>query len=292
MRYRSLGKTGLKVSAIGIGGIPIQRVNFEEAQKTLVSGFSKGITLIDTARAYTNSEEKIGSILRGYDRREEIIVATKSGSKTKDGMLADVEKSLVLLGIPVIHLYQLHGVNSEADLKQVMAPDGAYNALVEAKRNGKIKHIGITSHSCDILRKVIPQGFFETIQVPVNFIEQKPNLEIIQLAVDHGLGVLAMKPMGGGGGVFSNAVASLKWILLHPVSAAIPGMADVAEVEENVRAGDGDPACSSAELQQLEKDAATWSGKFCRRCDYCQPCPQEIIISLALRLDRFYSRFG
>jgi len=195
LEYRKLGKSELKVSAIGFGGIPIQKTNKEQVKELLIRCEEKGVNFIDTARGYTVSEEYIGYALEG--RREKWIIATKSMARDKDSMIKDVEKSLENLRTDYIDLYQLHNVKTDEDYYKVLSEDGAYNALLEMKGKGKIGHIGITSHSLDILNIAVETGKFETIMYPYNLVENQGE-KLFNRAKELNIGVIAMKPMAGG----------------------------------------------------------------------------------------------
>jgi len=288
MEYRVLGRTGLKVSVIGFGGIPVQRITMSEAETVVNRALERGINFFDTARAYTDSEEKLGRVLRR--RREEVVIATKSMARTREAMRADIEKSLKTLGVDCIDLYQLHNVKDEEALRQVFAPDGALEALKEARERGLIRHIGITGHIGDFLIRALRTGEMETVQFPFNVIEAEGAGELFAQAERAGAGVIVMKPLAGG--ALTRADLALRFILEHPVSTVIPGMDTVEQVDENAGVGDAPRALSPSERQALEEEAARLGPGFCSRCEYCQPCPQEIDIPMVFLLDGYYTRYG
>ncbi|NLW44035.1 MAG: aldo/keto reductase [Syntrophomonadaceae bacterium] len=288
MRYRQLGKTGLWVSVIGFGGIPIQRVDDQTAMQLVNRALNLGINFFDTARGYTDSEAKLGLVLR--ERQQEAIIATKSMARTREEMARDIEKSLRALGTEYIDLYQVHNVQHPSELEQVLKPGGAIEALLEAKKSGIIKHIGITSHIKELFKDALKTGFFETIQLPFNPIESDGIPEILDLAAAHGAGVIIMKPLAGGS--IKNAALALKYILEYPVSTIIPGMDSLQQVEENASIGSWSDNLTPAEREMLNREIKEIGITFCRRCGYCRPCPQGIDIPLVFLLDGYYTRYG
>lgn len=287
MKYRVLGKTGLKVSVIGFGGIPVQRVGAGEAGEIVGRALDLGINFFDTARGYTDSEVKLGSVLKV--RRKEAFIATKSLARTAEGMAADIKKSLETMGVDYIDLYQMHNVKDRAALEQVFGPGGALAALKEAKKDGVIGHIGITGHIKSFLAEALRTGEIETVQFPFNAVELAGARELFKLAEKTGAGVIAMKPLAGG--ALRYAGPALKFILEHPVSTVIPGMDRLEQVDENARLGDGPLLLTAEEKEALDKEAGLLGATFCRRCEYCQPCSQGIDIPGVFLLDGYYTRY-
>ncbi|WP_449240356.1 aldo/keto reductase [Desulfoscipio gibsoniae] len=287
MHYRQLGRTGLNVSVIGFGGIPIQRVSQEEATAIVHRALDKGINFFDTARGYTDSEAKLGEVFKNC--RSKVIIATKSMARTKDGMAADIKKSLDTLGVDYIDLYQLHNVKDRAALEQVFKPDGALAALKEAKKAGVIKHIGITGHIRDYLVEALKSGELETVQFPFNAVEAGGAQELFDQAEQARAGIIIMKPLAGG--AIRNTNLALRFILEHNVSTVIPGMDSPVQVDENAMAGQELLPLSAAEKKVLDEESGTLGAVFCRRCEYCQPCPQGIDIPTVFLLDGYYTRY-
>lgn len=288
MQYRDLGKTGLKISAVGFGGIPIQRVPAGGVDAIINRALDLGINFFDTARGYTDSESKLGAVLK--IRRQEIIIATKSMARTGEEMAADVNKSLDTLGVDYIDLYQLHNVKDKAALEQVLSPGGALAALKAAKKDGLIKHIGITGHIKSFLLEALKTGEMETVQFPFNAVELNGVRELLDLANQMGIGVIVMKPLAGG--AIRNTGLALRFILEHPVSTVIPGMDSLEQVDENVRAGKEPLLLSADERKILAEEAGKLGDAFCRRCEYCQPCQQGIDIPTVFLLDGYFSRYN
>lgn len=287
MQYRQLGQTGLNVSVIGFGGIPIQRLTDEEADRVIRKALEAGINFFDTARAYTDSEAKLGRILAGCV--DQVIIATKSLARTAVAMREDVDKSLSALNVQRIDLYQLHNVKDEAALKQVLGPDGALAALREAREQGKIKHIGITGHIKPILIEAIKTGAFETVQFPFNPVETAGAEEIFTLADQMAMGTIIMKPLAGG--AFRDASLPLRFILEHPICTVIPGMDSVEQINQNVGLVSERAHLTASERETLNREAALLGSEFCRRCEYCAPCDMEIDIPTVFLLDGYYTRY-
>lgn len=280
MRYRKLGSTDIFVSEVSCGGIPIQKLNEKEASELVDAMIEKGINFIDTARGYTNSEVLFGSALKG--RREKFYIATKSMARTYDGMKKDIEISLKNLQTEYIDLYQMHNVKKDEDIS------GALLALKEAKEFGKIKHIGITSHSKESIEKWLDCIDIETIQFPYNFLEIDAE-NVFERASKLNKGVIVMKPLAGG--VIDNASIALKYILKNKnVSCAIPGMESVEQIYENSSLDIYELSCEEEKYildmqESLEKD-------FCHRCGYCLPCSKGIDIPSCFMFYGYYKRYG
>jgi len=284
---RRLGKTGLEATIIGFGGIPIQLLSEAEAIATVRRAYEMGVNFFDTARAYTTSEERIGKALEG----REYIIATKSGAREAEGVYAEVLRSLENLRRKQIDLYQFHGVNSDEDLEKVLAAGGAMEGLRRARREGKIAHIGITGHRRETLVKAVQIcDEFETVQVPFNIVEEEAAEALLPLCGRNHVGSIAMKPAGGGN--FSNAPLSIKWTLNQPISVAIPGMGNLAEAEEDVAIGLGEVRLTAAERAACEEMKSELGPRICRRCGYCEPCPNGVQIFLILNGRPIMKRMG
>ena len=278
MRYQQLGKTGLEVSELGFGGIPILRLETGEAEKTVRHAFDRGINFFDTAYAYRDSEEKIGRAFAG--RRDKVIIATKTMRRDGAGALEQLEQSLQRLQTDYIDLYQLHQVAQESVWQTISAPGGALEVLQKAKVAGKIRFLGVTSHSRPMAIKLIQTGLFSTVQFPFNFIEVDAAGDLHPEARRLGLGILVMKPFAGG--VIDNATVAFKYLRQFPDAIPLPGFDSVAAVDEVVsfyemsnQVSDEDEALMTTYRRELGQ-------QFCRRCEYCQPCPQGVMITPAM----------
>ena len=277
---RILGKTGLKICEIGFGGIPIQNINKEQTKELFCEMERVGINFIDTARGYTISEELIGYALEG--KREKFILATKSMSRSYEGMKNDIEISLQNMKTNYIDLYQLHNVSLNEDIT------GAIKALEEAKNNNLIGHIGITTHSAEVLEREVNLNRFETIQFPYNIVESQGE-KFFEKAKDNNIGIIVMKPLAGG--AIDKPKVALKYILDNPnISVAIPGMDTVEKVLENVSVIG--KKLTEEEQKEVINIKESLQGDFCRRCGYCMPCPIGINIPLVFLCEGYYERYG
>jgi len=290
MQETILGKTGLKIKKLGFGGIPIQRVSEEDAIVVVRRCFELGINYYDTARAYSVSEERIGKSLE--DVRDEVILASKSGRRDGKGLLEELDISLRNLRTDHIDVYQLHNVSSKDAWEKIKKPGGALEALYKAKNDGKILHLGITSHDPAILTDIVREDVFETIMIPYNYLTYQPEEALLPLCKKMNVGTVIMKPFGGG--AFSNANTALKFSLGKNFSdVVIPGVAHIHEVEENVQIASRSYTLSENELELIEKDRKELDREFCRACGYCQPCQKGIPISYVMRAEsQFLKRMG
>ena len=288
MRRMILGKTGIEAARMGFGGIPIQRVSETQAVEIVLYALEKGMDFIDTSRMYTTSETRIGKALRETDRK--VAIATKSFARSADGIQRDVETSLKELQRDHIDIYQCHGISSEEEYRRVVSANGALDGLRKAKEQGLIGHIGITSHSLDLLDKVVDDGLFETIMVCLSFLEPAAKDKILPKARAKNIGVIAMKPFSGG--VIEAPEIALKWVLSLPDVLVIAGVEYKELIDQNWDAFQGDYAMTEAEVRTMEEICKQFDKDFCRRCDYCQPCPSEIPIQFVLGLRSMVKRAG
>jgi predicted aldo/keto reductase-like oxidoreductase len=287
---QALGKTGIKSTILGFGGIPIQQVSINEAVAVVQRAVDLGINYFDTARAYSDSETKIGIALEKV--RSRCIIATKSTAKTKSEMEQTIATSLKELRTDYIDIYQCHNIQNREMLRQVLAPDGAVAALKDAKKKGIIGHIGITSHSVPLLIEAIETtDVFETILVPYNYVETDIVDKLLPLAQKKRIGMIAMKPFGGGAFI-DNPRMALKFVLEQPVSIALVGMQTVTEVEVNVRLSKQLGKLTPQEKKIIAQIELALGKNFCRRCGYCQPCSAGIEISYILNAKLIYKRYG
>jgi predicted aldo/keto reductase-like oxidoreductase len=283
-----LGKTGLRVSRIGFGGIPIQRLTENEAVSVVSRCIDLGVTFLDTANAYTTSEERIGKAIAG--RREELIIATKTGARDKQTALEHLENSLRCLQTDYIDLWQFHNVSTVEAHDEILGPGGAMEAAQEALQAGKVRHVGFSSHSMDMALKMVPSGLFETIQFPFNFVTSEPADELLPLAEEHDVGFIAMKPFAGG--MLADATLVIKYLLQFDAVVPDPGIETIEEIEEIVDIVNGAWKLTMQERQAIENFRIQAGTRFCRRCEYCQPCPQGVRISTIMNLPSFLNRFS
>ena len=286
MQYRTLGNTGLQVSRLGFGGIPIQKTDREQTRRLMLALAENGINYIDTARGYTVSEEYLGYGLEGI--RDQFILATKSRARTREGMEKDIRTSLSNLRTDRIELYQIHNPNA-ADLEQVVAPGGALEALLAAKAEGKILHIGITLHSLELFQKALELSWVETIMFPYNIVETQAKA-LIAACHQKGIGFIAMKPLAGG--ALEDATLALRFLTADEnVDVIIPGMAEEKELYQNMQAVCSQESISPEEQKKMEAIRLELGSHFCRRCNYCAPCTAGISIPAVFLMEGYYRRY-
>ena len=286
MEKRVLGRTDIKASVVGFGGIPIQGLSFAGAERVLLHAFDSGIDFYDTARGYTDSEEKLGRALEQH--RDTIYIATKAMSRDAAGMKGELEASLRNLRTGMIDLYQFHAVGSRQQLERILGPGGAYETLAKARDEGKVRWIGITGHSRDILLEATRLGMFDTVQLPFNAIETEWEDEVLPAAHAAEMGTIGMKPIAGG--ALADVPSAIRFTLTRGIDISIPGMDSVEQVEENITAADLVPPCPG-ELEALVKEKEAWGELFCRRCGYCMPCPSGLNIPFLLLIEGYYNRY-
>lgn len=288
MRYLILGKTGLQVSEVGFGAIPIIRLSLDEAVRVLWRAFDRGITLYDTAHVYLDSEEKIGRAFDGL--RHEVVLATKTLKRDRRGAEDDLELSLRRLRTDYLDLYQLHQVSQEADYQTLTGPHGALEAVVRAREGGKIRHLGVTSHNLEMALRLVETDLFSVIQFPFNFMEDAALSELHPLARERGLGVLAMKPFCGG--LVDNARVAFTFLRQFPEVIPLAGWDSVEHVDEVLDLYETENVVTAADLAARERYREELGEQFCRRCEYCQPCAQGVMITPAMLYGILAHRMG
>ena len=289
MKYTTLGKTNLKISVVGLGGIPIQKTDVAGVKSVLDACVEMGINYIDTARAYTVSEEYLGAALLG--RREKFIIATKSMARDYESMKADIEKSLTNLRTDYIDLYQIHNIRNEDEFALCFGENGAYKALTEAKEAGKIHHIGATAHAPEAFERLITEfeDQIETVMFPYNIVENQGE-KLMAKCTEKNIGFIAMKPLAGGN--LDDATLALRYILQNPdCTVVIPGMGDAREVYQNAETSELD-ALNEEEMLLCEKIRNELGQNFCRRCGYCAPCTKGIDIPSNFLIANYLRRYG
>ncbi|MEI7638833.1 MAG: aldo/keto reductase [Syntrophus sp. (in: bacteria)] len=278
MRYVMLGRTGLEISELGFGGIPIIRLNMDTAIQVLRRAYERGITFYDTANAYRDSEDKIGRAFEGI--RGKIIIATKTIQRNAKSATDQLENSLRMLKTDYIDLYQLHQIAQEKDWQAVTAPDGALEAVVKAREEGKIRFIGVTSHNLPMAIKLVKTGLFSTIQFPFNFIEYAAKDELFHAAREAGMGIISMKPFAGG--MIDNAEVAIKYLRQYPEAVPIPGYDSMESVDQVTAYYQLPNVVTDNDRKLMEKYRIDLGKQFCRRCEYCQPCPNGVMITMAM----------
>ena len=287
MEYRILGKTGLKISRMGFGGIPIQKIDAAGTKELMRKLREAGINYIDTARGYTVSESYLGEALEGI--RQDFVLATKSMARDKAGMAKDIDTSLCNLRTDYIDLYQIHNPTL-AQLEQVTAPGGALEAQLEAKEAGKIGHIGITAHALEVFERALELPWVETVMFPYNIVETQGE-KLIARCKEKNIGFIDMKPLAGG--AIEDASLALRFICANEnVTVTIPGMAELREIDQNIAACADTAPLSGEEKAAVLEVRSQLGTAFCRRCNYCQPCAAGINISGVFLFEGYLSRYG
>lgn len=287
MKYLELGKTGLNISRMGFGGIPIQQSSQEDVTRLLAHLHKNGINFIDSARGYTISEERIGVALEGM--RDDFVLATKSMARSFEEMERDIQISLKNFKTDVIDLYQIHNP-SMADLLKVCSEDGALKALLMAKKEGSVRHLGLTAHSLEVFEHALTLDWVETIMFPYNIVETQAE-ELIKKCKEKQIGFICMKPLAGG--AIEDATIALRFISQNDgVSVVIPGVYKEEEANQNQMAIEDESVLTEQEMEKIAKIRQDLGTNFCRRCNYCQPCPQKINISGCFLFEGYLSRYG
>lgn len=286
LRTVELGRTGLRVSEVGFGGIPIQRLGHDDAVAVVRACLDLGVTLIDTAHGYTTSEERIGAAIAG--RRSSLVLATKTPARSGADAQAHLELSFRRLAVEYIDLVQFHNVSTEEHWQALTAPGGPLDVLRRAQREGRIGHIGVTSHQIDMAKKLVRSGHFATIMFPFNVVGREPGEELLEVCRESGVALLAMKPMGGG--MLENAALAFQFLRQYPDVIPVVGIEHASEMAEIVSVYGRPPALSAADREEMERIRAELGTTFCRRCDYCQPCPAGIPISGLMNLPAMLKR--
>ncbi|MBU5419647.1 aldo/keto reductase [Acetanaerobacterium sp. MSJ-12] len=283
MNTVTLGRTGLTVNKNGFGALPIQRIPKEEAVTIVRRALDGGITFFDTARLYSDSEEKLGAALAG--RRGEVVLATKTPATDAAGFWRDLEASLAALQTDYIDLFQFH---NPAFCPKPGDGSGLYEAMLEAREQGKIRFIGLTNHRLHVAREAVGSGLYDTLQFPFCYLASPDDLALVESCRQHGVGFIAMKALSGG--LIQNSAAAYAFLAQFEGVLPIWGVQRMAELEEFLAYGENPPALT-AELQALiERDKVQLAGDFCRGCGYCLPCPAGIEIPNAARMSLMLRR--
>ena len=289
MNYVTLGKTGLKVAQVSFGGIPIQRSDAANTKAVVDKLEQYGMNYIDTARGYTVSEEYLGAALEG--RRDKFILASKSMARDKESMAKDIDISLKNLRTDHIEVYQIHNL-PEAEIDKVFGEGGAWEALEEAKAAGKIGHLGVTAHNIGALKKMLELygDKIETIMFPYNIVEIHGH-EVLKQAREMGIGTIAMKPMAGGN--LDDWNLALRFIAASGViDISIPGMGSPEEADRNAEAAEHFSPLTQEELAECDRIRKELGNEFCRRCNYCAPCPNGISIPNCFLMANYARKYG
>ena len=288
MKQKRLGRTELVVSELGLGGIPFTRLDLDGAASLIKHCFDRGVTFFDTAPVYGDSEVKIGTALEAV--RDQVVLATKTFIRDAEGATLQLGKSLERLRTDHIDLYQIHNMSNQEALDTVLAPGGVYEALAKCESEGKIRHMGFSSHNLDIAVKACRTGKFATVQIPFNFIEHDPAETLFREARDQDMGIVAMKPLGGG--LLDRADLCFRFLQQYEDVIPIPGIESTREFDENLEYYQNPRALSQHDREEIEKIRSQLGSKFCHRCEYCQPCPQGVKIHRVLLFKGQVKRFS
>jgi len=279
----TLGSTGIVVNKNGFGGLPIQRIGDSEAVALLRKAYQGGINFFDTARGYSDSEKKIGMALGG--ERSNICIATKTSAAAPDTFREQLETSLSMLGTGYIDIYQFH---NPPKCPKPGDGSGLYEAMLEAKAEGKIRHIGITCHRFDIAREAAESGLYETIQYPLSYLSSPEELDFVKSCGGKNIGVIAMKALSGG--LITDSTASYAFFAQFDHVIPIWGIQHESELDEFIACYNAPPSLDERAKRAIERDKAELSGEFCRGCGYCMPCPVNINISISARMSQLMKR--
>jgi len=282
-----LGRTGLEVSRIAFGGIPIQRLSRAEGIRLVQAVLDEGVNFIDTARAYGQSEELIGEVLHGR-AREGVVLASKSQALDKDSFLSGLEESLRRLKTDYIDVFQHHNISSKDKMDKAMGPGGAFEGMVQAIRQGKVRFPAFSSHILSVAAEMIKTNHFDAVQIPFNFVDHQAFDEVIPLARERRMGIIAMKPLGGG--LLDDARLCFRFLAQFPDIVPDPGIERIEELREILGVMNAGGGLTKEEDRSIEEYRRALGKTWCHRCDYCQPCPEGIPISMVLAAKSFARR--
>ncbi len=279
----TLGKTDIIVNKNGFGALPIQRISFEEAKVLLCKAYDAGVRFFDTARFYTDSEEKIGYALS--DVREHIYIATKTAAKNADAFWKDLETSLHNLETDYVDLYQFH---NPAVCPKPGDGSGLYEAMLEAKEQGKVRFIGITNHRIGVAEEAIESGLYDTLQYPFNYLSTEREIALAKACAEHDMGFIAMKGLSGG--LLNNSAVIYAYMAQYENVLPVWGVQREKELDEFLSYIDNPPEMTDEFKAIIEKDQKELAGEFCRGCGYCMPCPAGIEINTCARMSLYLRR--
>lgn len=283
MQTVTLGKTGITVQKNGFGALPIQRISTEEAARLLCKALDGGITFFDTARVYTDSEEKIGRALS--HRREEFVLATKTAAQTAEGFWSDLETSLRNLKTDHVDLYQFH---NPAFCPRPGDGSGLYEAAQKARQQGKIRFLGLTNHRLSVAQEAIASGLYDTLQFPFCYLATEKDLEVAEACRKANMGFIAMKALSGG--LINHSAAAYAWLAQYEHVLPIWGVQREQELDEFLSYITNPPTLDGELRAVVERDRAQLQGNFCRGCGYCMPCPAGIEINNCARMSLMIRR--
>ena len=283
MRTVTLGRTGITVNKNGFGALPIQRIPEEDAVFLLRKAYENGINFFDTARSYTDSEQKVGAAFDGI--REKVFISTKTPSVTVDGFWKDLETSLDKLRTSYIDIYQFH---NPSFCPKPGDGTGLYEAMEEAREKGLIRYIGITNHRLAVAKEAVESGLYDTLQFPFSYLADEKEVALVQLCKQKNVGFLAMKALSGG--LITNSAAAYAYLAQYENVLPIWGVQRERELDEFLSYQEQEPGMTPEITAVIEKDRKELAGDFCRGCGYCLPCPAEIDIPNSARISLLLRR--
>jgi predicted aldo/keto reductase-like oxidoreductase len=283
MLKAALGRTGLSINKDGFGALPVQRVDMSTAVRILQKALDGGIDYFDSARGYTDSEEKIGVALSS--RRQEFVLATKTPSKTAEGFWQDLETSLRTLKTDYIDVYQFH---NPGFVPRPGDSSGLYDAMLKAREEGKIRFTGITNHRLPLAREAVESGLYDVLQFPFCYLSVDKEIELAELCREKNVGFVAMKALSGG--LLTDIGACRGWLAQFPQVVPIWGIQRESELDSLFAVMDRGTELGAEEKELIERDRRELSGNFCRGCGYCMPCPAGIIIHTCARMSLMIRR--
>jgi predicted aldo/keto reductase-like oxidoreductase len=276
MAQIKIGKTGLQAEQNGFGGIPIQRISKQDAVYLLRKAYDGGINFYDTARGYSDSEEKLGEAFGGM--WDKVIIATKIPAKSVQDFWNDSDTSLRMLKTDHIDIFQFH---SPGFCPKHGDESGLYEAMLQAKQQGKIRFISITNHRLDVASEAIESGLYDTLQFPFSYLSTEKELKLVQACKEKEMGFIAMKALSGG--LITNSLAACAWITRFENVVPIWGIQRERELDEFLSYIPTPPKLNEEMMTGIEADRRELQGNFCRGCGYCMPCPQGIVINMCAR---------
>ena len=279
----TLGNTGITVEKNAFGALPIQRISTQEAVKLLRKAYDKGVTFFDTARFYTDSEEKLGEAFEGM--REKVYIATKTGATDAEGFWKDIHTSLKNLRTDYIDIYQFH---NPAFCPKPGDGSGLYEAMLEAREKGMVRHIGITNHRLSVAHEAVESGLYETLQFPFCYLATEKDVELVEKCREAGMGFIAMKALSGG--LITDSAAAYAFLAQYGHVLPIWGMQRESELDEFLSYIENPPAMNEELAAVIAHDREELLGDFCRGCGYCMPCPVGIEINNCARMSLLIRR--
>ena len=283
MKQITLGRTGIVSVQNAFGALPIQRVSDDCAVMLLRKAYAAGFTFFDTARAYSDSERKLAIAFAGM--RDKIVIATKTAALTAEDFWSDLETSLDTLKTDYIDIYQLH---NPPFCPRPGDESGLYDAMLEAKRQGKIRHIGITNHRPSVAKEAVLSGLYDTLQFPFCYLATDTDLELVELCRKHNVGFIAMKGLSGG--LITKSNAAYAWMTQYDNVLPIWGVQREYELDEFISYMTDTPTMTAELRAVIEQDRCELLGGFCRACGYCMPCPAGIEINNCARMSQLIRR--